>query len=165
MKANPRLLLLLALALTLLGACGLRKNCEVIHDPRRTRTLRICTDKKKYDFGEPIHITFTVTNLSDETLEFNGGDKAALDIRVEGEHWSDGRELTPELTRMTLEPDESRALNWVWPTPGTDLKKVNPPPPEWGLTSIYVFGLVTPRPGASRSAVGVTAYYRYYRRP
>ncbi|HIP96942.1 MAG TPA: hypothetical protein EYH32_06990, partial [Anaerolineae bacterium] len=76
---NKKLLtwLSLSLALALLAACGPRENCAQSHDPRDartnryTRTLRICTDKKKYDFGEPVHITFTVTNISDETLEFD----------------------------------------------------------------------------------------------
>lgn len=159
MKEKSRLLLLLALALALLTACGTRENCAVSHDPGRTRAFRICTDKRKYDFGEPIHITFTVTNISDETLEWNGGDEPAMDIRITPEHWSDEQELVPELTRMTLEPDESRTIKWVWPTPGTDLSEIGFPP-EGGSTGISVFGTVRPLPGTEDGAVGVHAYYR-----
>jgi hypothetical protein len=162
MRRKIYLLCLLFLVPTFLAACGPRENCAQSHDPRNTRTLRICIDKEKYDFPEPIHITFTVTNISDETIEFNGGDKPALDIRVEGEHWSDGRELTPELTRVTLEPGESRVLNWVWPTSQTDLEELgrgfSPGP---GMLSIGVDGIVIPQPNASRRAVLVYAYYRY----
>ncbi len=78
-----------------LAACGPKENCAQSHDPRNTRTLWICINGEKYDFAEPIHITFTVTNISDDPLTLDDGDKPAIDIRVEGEHWSDGRELTP----------------------------------------------------------------------
>ena len=153
--------LLIVLASVLLAACGPRENCAQSHDPRNTRTLRICIDKKKYNFGEPIHITFTVTNISDEPFTLDGGDEPAIDIRVEGEHWSDGRELTSELTRVTLEPDESRVLNWVWPTSQTDLEELgrgfSPGP---GMLSIAVSGTVKPLPRASRGAALVDAYYR-----
>ena len=151
MKTKPWLLLLLALALALLAACGPRKNCAESYDDRKTNLARICTNKKEYDFGEPIYITFTVTNVSDEPLVLNGGEKAAIDIRVQGEHWSDGRELAPELTRVTLEPGESRTLEWVWPTARTDLE------PLKRISGVY--GIVRPLPG-TRRAVSVDVRYQ-----
>ena len=155
MKTKPWLLLLLALALALLTTCGPKQNCAESHDPRNTRTLRICTDKKKYDFGEPVHITFTVTNISDETLEFDGGDKPVIDIGIAQEYWSDGQELTPELTRVTLEPGESRTIELVWPTPRTDLEALS----GYGALHISVGGYVRPFPGTDR-VVGVDVHYR-----
>jgi len=150
--------LLALLAACLLTACGPKENCAEAHNDDRTYRLGICTDKRKYDFGEPIHITFTVTNISDGTLKFDGGDKPALDIGIAQRYWSDGRELTPDLTQVTLEPGESRTIELVWPTPGTDLEEISFPP-EGGLTSIGVQGIVRPFPGTDR-AVGVYAYYR-----
>lgn len=161
MKRKIYLLCLLFLVPTFLAACGTRENCEVAHNDDRTYELHICIEKRKYDFPEPIHITFTVTNISDQPLTLDGGDKPALDIRVEGEHWSDGRELTSELTRVTLEPGESRVLNWVWPTSQTDLEELgrgfSPGP---GMLSIGVDGIMIPLLNASRRTVWVYAYYR-----
>ena len=163
---NKKLLtwLSLALALALLTTCGPKQNCAESHNDDRTRRSRICTNKKKYDFGEPIYITFTVTNVSDEPLVLNGGEKAAIDIRVQGEHWSDKQELTPETTRVTLEPGESRTIQWVWPTHDTDLEAVKrgfAGAPEAGLVGICMFGVVRPLPWYGRGVVGVYAYYRY----
>ncbi|MCP4536057.1 MAG: hypothetical protein GY832_02825 [Chloroflexi bacterium] len=150
------LILLTILALWLSDLLGLSKNCDVAHNDRKTYASQICTDKKKYDFGEPIHITFTVTNISDETLDFNGGDKPALDILVEGERWLDERELTSELAHVTLEPGESHILNWVWPTPQTDLE----PFKSYPVPSIFVFGTEISHPGALEGDVWVQSYYR-----
>jgi hypothetical protein len=152
---------LLALALPLLNACEPRENCAEGHDPLNTHQMRICADKKEYDFGVPISITFTVTNVSDEPLTLDGGDQPALDIDVWREHWSDGQELTPELTRVTLEPGESRTINWVWPTSQTDFRLlINSFPPEGGRLTVRPLGTVIPLPGASPRAVWVDAYYR-----
>ena len=160
MKRILHLLLLLVSVPMLLSACGPRKNCAESHDPRNTRTLQICTDKKSYDFGEPVHITFTVTNISTETLEFNGGDKAVIDIRIAPEQWSDERELTPAPTQMTLEPDESRTIEWVWPTPEVDIQEFRGHFPEFGPLTFQAFGIVRPRPGTRRSVWMSIAYRR-----
>ena len=152
--------LLVILVLVLLAACGPRENCMAGHDPLSTHQMRICADKEKYDFGAPIHVTFTVTNISDQPLVLDGGDEAAIDINVKGEHWSSERELTPDLTRVTLDPGESRTLEWVWPTPQTDLEALRVSFGEPGVLSIPVGGLVIPRPGASPGGVWVSAYYR-----
>lgn len=159
MKTRPWLLLLLAL--TLLAACGPKENCAEAHNDDRTYRLHICTDKEKYDFGAPISITFTVTNISDEPLTLDGGDEPAMDIYVEGEHWSDEQGLTLDLTHVTLEPGKSRTLSWVWPTPRTDLKEISFPPDAFPPdASIGVDGIVIPRPGASSRTVWVDVYYR-----
>jgi hypothetical protein len=151
-------LVLLALALPLLSACEPRENCAQAYNDRTYR-LRICTDKREYDFGAPISITFTVTNFSDETLVLNGGGKPAMDIRVEDEYWSDEQEMTPELTRITLPPDGSHTITWVWPTSRTDLEALGHDFGELRLITISVFGIEFPIPGAE-GLIGLLVYYR-----
>ncbi len=158
-------LLVVTLAPVCLTACLLaagepRENCAESHDPRNTRTLQICTDKSEYDFGEPIYITFTVTNISDEPLVWNGGDEPAVDIHVEGEYWSDEQELIIELTQVTLQPGESHTIEWTWPTSQTDLEPLANDFLEEELLSIHIFGTEISHPGASGGAVWVKSYYR-----
>ncbi len=170
MKGKTWLLLIVVLASALLAVCLLvacggsaepEENCAEGHDPRNTRTLRICTDKVVYDFGEPVYITFTVTNVSDQSLTWDSGDRAAMDICVRDECWSDEQELTPDLTRVTLEPGESRTLEWVWPTVNTDLKALERTfPPDTSTFGTFATGSGIPRPGASPRSVWVPITYR-----
>ncbi len=159
MKRILHLLLLLVSVPMLLSACGWRKNCEVAHNDDRTYTLRICTDKKSYDFGEPVHITFTVTNISTETLEWDGGDKPVMDIEAGNAQWSEGQQLTPALTRMTLKPDKSRTIELTWPTPKIDIQEFRGHFPELGPLRFFAWGIVRSRPG-TRGSVWVSIAYR-----
>ncbi len=158
-------LLVIALAPVFLTACLLasepRENCAESHDPRNTRTLRICTDndfRDMYEFGDPVHITFTVTNISDERLVLDGGDKPALDICIRRECWSDRQELTPKLTRVTLKPGESRILTWTWPTTDTDWDAMTGAS-ELTFWSFHVNGVAIHLPGASERVVWVIFNY------
>lgn len=172
MKTKPWLLLLLVIGPMLLAACllvacasgsaGPNENCAESYNDDETILARICTDKVVYDFGEPVYITFTLTSISDhQPLALDGDDGPALDIRVRGEHWSDGQELTPELTHVTLEPGESRTLNWVWPTPQTDLEALKhdalPDAPTLGISAR---GIVARRPGAPEGVIKASVAYR-----
>jgi hypothetical protein len=160
MKRKTCLLLILALALTLLAACGPKENCAEAHNDDRTYRLHMCTDKEKYDFGEPVSIIFTVTNVSDESLTLDGGDEPALDICIRSECWSEGQEMTPELTRVTLESGGSRAITWVWPTADTDLEALERDSPPTSTVGGLVFGSVIPWPDASPRSVWVSVVYR-----
>ncbi len=161
-------LLVVTLAPVFLTACLLasepRENCAESHDPRNTRTLRICTDndfRDMYEFGESVYITFTVTNISDERLVLDGGDKPALDICILRECWSDRQELTPKLTRVTLEPGESRILTWTWPTTDIDRDEMINDYGAGELTfwSFHAHGVEIPLPGATKSGVHVLFNY------
>ncbi len=136
-----------------------RPNCETTYNGERTIRSQICTNKKSYDFGEPIYITFTITNVSREPQVLDGGDRSAVDIEIGyedydarkyiNEYWSDDKELTPELTRITLKPGESYTLKWVWPTPRTNmeaLRKYVLMTAIMGKCPITIYGLEFPLP-------------------
>jgi hypothetical protein len=153
-KGKYWLLLILAFALALLVACGMQENCAEAHNDDRTYRLHVCTDREKYDFGETVYITFTVTNVSDQPVTLNGGDEPAIDIWVTRDQWSNGRELTLDLTRVTLELGESRTIEFSWPTPPTDLDSLT----GYGALTIGARGVVMPWPGADRS---VRVWFQY----
>jgi hypothetical protein len=100
-------------------------HCSVSQDGSRTREYTMCTDKQKYEFGEPIHITFTIKYISRGTglqkyssMEFGNGTGPAMDICDPWQHacWSDERTLTEEDKHFMLKLRESRTLTWTWPT-------------------------------------------------
>ena len=123
---NSLWLLVTILILVSLLACESpeRENCAEDHDPEYTHTVRLCTDKDTYDFGEPVHITCTVTNVSDETIVFDGGEEPALDIQYGEAKWSDGQEPSSDLTVVKLAPGETRTLIWVWSVSEAQLEPI-----------------------------------------
>lgn len=99
--------------------------CEVNRDGSRTAEYRMCADKKEYRFGEPVHITFTIKNISGDTgrqdfgpIEFGNGVEPAMDICDDELYacWSNNRTLTDDDKRFTLQLRESRTLTWTMPT-------------------------------------------------
>ena len=99
--------------------------CLVTQNGSRTIEYKMCTDKKKYQYGEPIHVTFTIRNISGDTgrksfgpLEFGNGTGPAMDICDPWQHacWSDEQTLTEEDKHFVLKLRESRTLTWTWPT-------------------------------------------------
>lgn len=118
---SKRLLAWLSLVLTLLLLAGLavcctqRENCKVTHNGDQTEEYRMCTDEKRYHFGEAVHVSFTITNISDHPLEFGDGSGPAIDIcDLWKMCWSTGRELTDEQKHFVLQSGESRTLEWSW---------------------------------------------------
>ena len=93
----------------------------------------MCTDKQKYQFGEPIHVTFTIKNISGDAdqqysgpLEFGNGVDPAMDICEPWEHtcWSDRQTLTEDDKHFVLKLRESRTLTWTWPATPEQLDRV-----------------------------------------
>jgi hypothetical protein len=110
----------LALALLLIAGlvvwCTRRENCKSFQDGSQVTESRMCTDKERYRFGEAVHVSFRITNISDHSLEFGDGSGPAMDICGPWQRcWSDGRELTDEQKHFVLRPGESRTLEWTWP--------------------------------------------------
>lgn len=99
--------------------------CEVSPNGGHTIEYRMCIDKNEYQFGESIHVTFTIKNINDDVdqpdfgpLEFGNGTGPAMDICDPWQHacWSDERTLTEDDKHFVLELWESRTLTWTWPT-------------------------------------------------
>ena len=118
----------------------------------------ICTDKAEYQYGEIVHVRFTYTNLRDRPEELNGGSEAAMDICERDVCWSDGQELTPELTRLVLAPGESRTIEWTWPPSQAHLD-------EWlgkswlRWLNVSLNGILRYAPGYRPSAVEIEVKY------
>jgi len=105
--------------------------CSVIQDD--IAEYKMCTDKRGYQFSEPIHITFTIKNISADTgqqsfglLEFGNNTEPAMDICDPWGYacWSDGRTLTVDDKHFVLGLGESRTLTWTWPTTSDHLSYI-----------------------------------------
>lgn len=99
--------------------------CITTQNGSRTIEYKMCTDKERYQFGESIHMTFTIKNISGDTdrkyfgpLEFDNSTGPAMDICDPWLHacWSDERNLTEDDKHFVLKLRESRTLTWTWPT-------------------------------------------------
>ncbi len=76
--------------------------------------------------GDTIKLRATVTNkgTADQVVELS--DQPVLDIVIRNQgpsiRWSDGKSLTPDLTRLELKPGESKSIEMEWkaktPSPG-----------------------------------------------
>lgn len=113
-------LLLLVLLLIAGVAAGCKhaepeENCVATRDGDEELEFQICTDKTEYQYDEIVYVRFTATNISDKSMEFDGGSEAAMDILERDVRWSDGQEITLELTQLVLAPGESRTIEWTWP--------------------------------------------------
>jgi len=98
--------------------------------------LQLCTDKRKYQFGETVQIQWQIRNISNKVLTLDGGEDSAMDIyaanwlpaseegeadRYVEEHWSDTHAYE---TQIQLEPGETYSIEWQWPTAHTNLAAV-----------------------------------------
>jgi len=87
-------------------------------------TLNLWTSRYGLDVGESVDIRFTVENVGEKTKVIELADRPVMDISIGfGTHpgvdpvrirWSGGREITPELTRLVLEPGESKTIEMTW---------------------------------------------------
>ncbi len=68
--------------------------------------------------GDRITLRATVTNHTTKKQVIELTDQPVLDIVVRNQgppvHWSDGKLLTPDLTRLELKPGESKAIEMDW---------------------------------------------------
>ncbi|MGB8646787.1 MAG: hypothetical protein WCF84_16220 [Anaerolineae bacterium] len=73
--------------------------------------------------GDILHLNARLTNLGPDTNAFQLKDKPVLDAGVVlGDvraSWSDGKALTPDLTRLELKSGESKTIDMDWIVTGT----------------------------------------------
>lgn len=86
-------------------------------------TLNLWTSRYGLSVGESVDIRFTVENVGKKTKVIELADRPVMDISIGfrtmgGDQVrirrSDGREMTPELTRLVLEPGESKTIEMTW---------------------------------------------------
>ncbi|MGB8646906.1 MAG: BsuPI-related putative proteinase inhibitor [Anaerolineae bacterium] len=73
--------------------------------------------------GDTIHLRAHLTNEGPDTYVFQLKDKPVLDLGVilgdVSAKWSDGKALTPDLTRLELKPGESKTIEMDWVVTGS----------------------------------------------
>lgn len=73
--------------------------------------------------GDTVHLRARVSNESPSQRTFELHDKPGLEIVVAfGDYvtrWSDGKKLSPDLTRLELKPGEAKTIEMDWIATGT----------------------------------------------
>ncbi len=124
------ILALLALSFLLLGCLSKPVSSTSGVDIGGTLLVEIWASSDCTRPGDKITIRATVTNKGSRTQVIELQDQPVLDIWVGSAtsvlaRWSDGKALTPELTRLELKPNESRMIEMDWvvaqPASGTVL--------------------------------------------
>ncbi len=68
--------------------------------------------------GDIVVLRATVENRTFKTQIFESKDRPVFDLAVETggvtSHWSDGKTLAPDLTRLELQPGQSKAIEMDW---------------------------------------------------
>lgn len=73
--------------------------------------------------GETVKVTATVTNRGKQNVSIGLKDKPVLDIKIDYAvtnqerrvvRWSDGKEITPEITTLALTPGASKSIEMDW---------------------------------------------------
>ena len=81
--------------------------------------LTLALDKTAYNLGEPVNLTLTITNISDQTINFEhtGLD---FDFQVYNDtnnivyQWSNFQAIAQFVTIVPLPPGESMSANFTW---------------------------------------------------
>ncbi len=107
------------LAITLLGCLSKPVSSTSGVDIGGTLLVEIWASSDCTRPGDKITIRATVTNKGSRTQVIELQDQPVLDIWVGSAtsvlaRWSDGKTLTPELTRLELKPNESKTIEMDW---------------------------------------------------
>ncbi len=112
-----RLLLFLVTVLFLAGCLGLpwpQSGATTLDN----LLLVLWVSHRSVDVNQPVTIRFTVRNEGKQTVIYDRKDKPVMDILIPGGipavRWSDGKPLTPELSRLELKPGEVRIIEMIW---------------------------------------------------
>lgn len=101
--------------------------------------------------GETVSLRATATNRGNRTQVIEVKDKPVLDIIVDFTkstakgvtRWSDGKPLTPELTRLELKPGESKSIEMGW----------NPDQSAYGPVGVNALFVDSEKPGGAAPSV------------
>jgi hypothetical protein len=134
---TKRLVIFLLLGLVLLTSCGVICAVSLVERlpilmgivgapwPQTNGTgvgdlsITIWTSHHSVQVGQPLQIRFTARNRGHQTVIYQTQNRAIMDIivagfQVGGLAWSDGKPLTPELTRLELQPGQEKTLEMTW---------------------------------------------------
>ena len=89
-----------------------------------TLILELWSSHRSLNVNQSITMRLTVKNAGKETVVYDRKAKPVMDISVgnvdnPAMRWSDGKPLTPEITRLELKPGESKVIEMAW-KPGAE---------------------------------------------
>ena len=113
------LLTLLSLGLTLVPSAFSQTNQLVSSGENGNLQLTMALEKTVYSLGEPVNLTLTITNISNQTINFThtGLD---FDFQVYNDtnnavyHWSNFRAIAQFIAIVPLPAGESLSTNFTW---------------------------------------------------
>ncbi len=118
-----------------------------INNPFAGLDFAVCTEKDRYELGESIDITFTVTNIDGQprTFSFNTSQRYDISVFKATElqwNWANQLFFTPTQGTETLGPGESFQFAQTWD------QSTNPPmvPTVVGLGDYKIIGTLTSVP-------------------
>jgi len=110
---------------------ALLTSCSLLWGGPKTETwasgnlgMTLWVSQERVSVGEPVMIRYTVDNPTDRTevIQLEEKQEPVMDILIgfgpggggTKLHWSDGREITPEMRRLELAPGESKTIEMTW---------------------------------------------------
>jgi len=117
------LMLISLLACLLMGCVQRQVSGKAVVD---NLVLELQVSDRCPNYGETVTIRATVTNRDSRPFIVELKDRPLLDISIGYSYstpsetlirWSDGKPLTSELTRLELEPGESKSVEMAWVVP------------------------------------------------
>ncbi len=132
-----------------------------VNNPFDGLDLAVCTEKDRYQLGESIDITFTVTNIGSQPRTFSFSTSQRYDISVFKDtelqwNWAHQRFFSPSSGSDTLDPGESFRFTETWD------QSTNPPmvPTVVGLGDYRIVGTLTSTPTLLLSPALVIEIFR-----
>ena len=105
------------LGLALLAACTYRQPMSDLR-PVGDFTVEVWASTNCILPDETVTVRAIVTNVGSQTQIIDLRDQVVFDLIItdqNGEHhWSEGKPLTPDLTRLELKPGQSKTLEMQW---------------------------------------------------
>ncbi|HID10582.1 MAG TPA: hypothetical protein EYP17_04695, partial [Candidatus Latescibacteria bacterium] len=102
--------------------------------------LALQADRAAYEPGEPVTLTFVITNTGGTALHFTFSSSKRFDILVERDgiliwQWSHGRKFLQVIDELILEPGDSLTYELTWPQVDNTGNPV--PPGEYEVSAAF----------------------------